>query len=84
MTGWHVEQSVPPTGVTDDRCSSHLSGGNLFGVTLDTAPAHVRRHVGWVAFEAPMVRGRPFLASTHVQAFGRYPPGVLHVGALLV
>ena len=65
MTGWHLEQSVRPTGVTDDRCSSHLSGGKLFGVTLDTAPAHVRRHVGWVAFEAPMFRGRPF--------FGEHP-----------
>mmetsp|Transcript_102206 Transcript_102206/g.176492 ORF Transcript_102206/g.176492 Transcript_102206/m.176492 type:complete len:205 (-) Transcript_102206:124-738(-) len=65
VTGWHLEQSVRPTGVTDDRCSSHLSGGKLSGVTLDTAPAHVRRHVGWVAFEAPMFRGRPF--------FGEHP-----------
>jgi len=67
----------------DDGCPSRLSEGKLSNMPLDQAPARVRRHGGCVAFETPMVRGRPFLASTHVQAFDRYPPGVLHVGAAL-
>ena len=39
VTSWHPEQSVRPTGATDDRCSSRLSGGKLSGVTLGQAPA---------------------------------------------
>ena len=39
VAGWHLEQSVRPTGVTDDGCPSRLSGGKRSDVTLDTAPA---------------------------------------------
>ena len=83
VTGWHPGQSV----VTDWRRGrwvplAPVRGQNVrhearLGIRscLAACPMGCRR--------GPLPWGRPLPVSTQVQASGREPPGVLHIGALL-